>query len=103
MATMTWTLGPAWTPARGDFALAASGARLYAFGGRVWDQSAPSAEVHELDLAAWPAGQWMRRYPDLPSARLSNQAGFVTGQRIWSTGGLAAGSMPILEHVYLDL
>jgi hypothetical protein len=45
----------------------------------------------------------MRRYPDLPSARLSNQAGFVTGQRIWSTGGLAAGSMPILEHVYLDL
>ena len=103
MATVTWSLGPAWTPARGDFALVAVGTKLYALGGRVWSQSPPSAEVNELDLAAWPAGQWVRRYPDLPSARTSNQAGFASAGRVWSTGGLAAGSTPLLEHVYLEL
>lgn len=103
MATMTWSLGATWTPARGDFALVAKGTKLYALGGRVWNQAAPSAEVNELDLTAWPAGQWVRRYPDLPSARTANQAGFVSTQRVWSTGGLAAGSVPLLEHVYLDL
>lgn len=103
MATLTWSLGPAWTPARGDFALVAVGAKLHALGGRVWNESAPSAEMYELDLTAWPAGAWTRRLPDLPSARLSNQAGFVSGARVWSTGGLGAGSVPILEHVYIDL
>lgn len=103
MATQTWSLGPTWTPARGDFALVAVGSKLYGLGGRVWNESAPSAQMNELDLTAWPAGAWTRRLPDLPSARLSNQAGFVSGARIWSTGGLGAGSVPILEHVYLDL
>jgi hypothetical protein len=103
MATVTWSVGPAWTPARGDFALVAKGTKLYALGGRVWNQSTPSAEVNELNVTAWPAGQWARRYPDLPSGRISNQAGFVTAQRIWSTGGFAAGSVPLLEHIYLDL
>jgi hypothetical protein len=103
MATMTWSLGPTWFPARGDFALVASGTKLYALGGRVWNQSAPLAEVNELDASVWPAGQWVRRYPDLPSGRLANQAGFVSAGRIWSTGGFGAGSVPLLEHIYLDL
>lgn len=103
MATVTWSTGPAWTPARGDFALVASGTKLLALGGRAWNESAPSAEVMELDLSAWPAGTWTRRFPDLPSARMSNQAGFVSFQRVWSTGGVTAGSVPTLEHVYLDL
>lgn len=103
MATQTWSLGPTWTPARGDFALVAVGSKLYALGGRVWNESAPSAQMNELDLSAWPAGAWTRRLPDLPSARLSNQAGFVSGARVWSTGGLGAGSVPILDHVYIDL
>jgi hypothetical protein len=103
MATVSWSLGPAWTPARGDFALVAAGTKLYALGGRVWNESAVSAEVNELDLAAWPAGQWVRRQPDLPSGRRANQAGFVSAQRVWSTGGLTASSVPILEHIHLDL
>jgi hypothetical protein len=103
MATRTWSLGPAWTSARGDFALVAAGTKLYALGGRVWNESAPTAEVNELDVAAWPAGAWTRRWPDLPPARPSNQAGFVSGSRIWSTGGLGVGSVPILEHVRLDV
>lgn len=103
MATMTWSLGPTWTPARGDFALVAAGTNLYALGGRAWNGSAPSAEVVELELSAWPAGVWTRRFPDLPAARMSNQAGFVSFQRLWSTGGVTAGSIPTLEHVFLDL
>lgn len=103
MATVTWSLGPVWTPARGDFALVAAGTKLVALGGRVWNESAPSAERNELELATWPAGAWVRRLPDLPSPRMSNQAGFVSAQRVWSTGGVTVGSIPILEHVYLDL
>lgn len=103
MATLTWSLGPVWTPARGDFALVAAGTKLYALGGRVWSQSTPSAEVNELELSAWPAGVWTQRFPDLPAARMSNQAGFVTAQRLWSTGGVTTGSIPTLEHLYLDL
>lgn len=103
MATSTWSLGPTWTPARGDFALVAAGTRLYALGGRPWDGSAPSAEVVELETSAWPAGTWTRRFPDLPTARMSNQAGFVSFQRLWSTGGVTAGSVPTLQHLFLDL
>ena len=33
MATNTWSTGPAWTPARADFALAAAGTQLFAIGG----------------------------------------------------------------------
>ena len=103
MATISWSSGPAWTAARGDFALVASGTKLYALGGRVWNQSTPTTAVNELDVSAWPAGQWTRRYPDLPSGRVANQAGFVSAQRMWSTGGLTVGSIPLLEHVFLDL
>lgn len=103
MASLTWSTGPAWTPGRGDFALASDGTRLYAMGGRVWNESVPSAEVYELLLASWPGGTWTRRAPDLPSPREANQAGFSLNGRIWSTGGYGAGATHTLEHLYLDV
>ena len=84
-----WTSGPVFTPARGDFALAASGTKLYAIGG---DANGGgffdfSNAVDELDVSAWPAGAWVSSPPVLPSARQANQAGFATATTIWSTGG----------------
>jgi hypothetical protein len=102
MASVTWSTGPAWTPGRGDFALASDGANLYAAGGRVYDESLPSAEVWDLALANWPAGAWTRRFPDLPSPREANQAGFFSQGRIWTTGGYGAGQVPTTEHLWLS-
>jgi hypothetical protein len=102
MASLTWSTGPVWTPGRGDFALASDGAKLYAMGGRVWNESALSAEVYELDLASWPAGTWTRRFPDLPSPREANQAGFSAAGRIWSTGGYGPGTTYTTEHLHFS-
>ena len=101
MASSTWSTGPAWTPGRGDFALASDGVSLYAAGGRVYNESLPSAEVWELSLTSWPVGTWMRRTPDLPSPREANQAGFFAQGRIWTTGGYGAGQVPTNEHIRL--
>ena len=84
-----WTTGPAFTPARADFALAASGTKLFAIGG---DTNGGgffdfSNLVDELDVSAWPAGAWVPSLPVLPSARQANSAGFVSPGLIWSTGG----------------
>ena len=94
MSTNTWSTGPAWTPRRADFALAASGSKLFAIGGDInggtfYD---PSAEVDELETSSWPGGMWTLSPNNLPSARQDNQAGFFStgraGGEIWSTGGL---------------
>jgi Kelch motif len=84
-----WTTGPVFTPARADFALAASGTKLYAIGGDADGGGFfnPSNAVDELDVSAWPAGAWVPSPPVVPSARQSNQAGFATATSIWSTGG----------------
>ncbi len=94
MSTNTWSTGPAWTPQRADFALAASGSKLFAIGGDLngggfFDFS---TQVDELETSSWPAGTWAASASNLPSARQGNQAGFFStgrsGGEIWSTGGV---------------
>ena len=80
MSTNTWSTGPTWTPQRADFALAASGSKLFAIGGDLngggfFD---PSAQVDELETSSWPAGTWTPSPNNLPSARQANQAGFFS-------------------------
>lgn len=96
MATNTWSTGPVFTPQRADFALAASGTKLFAIGGDLngGSLSDASTQVNELETATWPSGSWISSPDNLPTARQGNQAGFFTGRsggEIWSTGGLAGG------------
>jgi hypothetical protein len=94
MSSNAWETGPTFTPAKADFALAASGAALYAIagdanGGFFFDAS---TSVHRLDLSSWPGGTWDDLADPLPGPRTANQAGFCTtaiaGGETWSVGGL---------------
>jgi Carboxypeptidase regulatory-like domain/Kelch motif/Galactose oxidase, central domain len=94
MSSNTWETGPQFTPAKADFALAASGAALYAIagdanGGFFFDAS---TSVHRLDLGSWPGGTWDDLADPLPGPRTANQAGFctsaITGGETWSVGGI---------------
>jgi subtilisin-like proprotein convertase family protein len=108
MLSHTWTTGPTFTPQRADFALAASGSKLFAIGG---DASGggffdPSSAVDELETATWPSGSWVSSPPDLPSPRQANQAGFFSalrmGGEIWSSGGITSNPPLALtrEHIF---
>ena len=96
MLSRTWTTGPTFTPQRADFALAASGSKLFAIGGDATGGGFfdPSTAVDELETATWPSGSWVSSPPDLPSPRQANQAGFFSalrmGGEIWSTGGITS-------------
>lgn len=102
----TWTVGPVWTFQRTDFALAASGTKLFAIGG---DNTGggffdASTEVDELDTASWPSGSWIASPPNLPLGRQGNTAGFFTtgrvGGEIWSTGGVTVAVAFLADHLY---
>jgi hypothetical protein len=106
METNTWTTGPVWTPQRADFALAAAGTRLFAIGGDSNGGGSfdPSAQVDELETSTWPSGAWIPSPDNLPPARQGNSAGFFStgrvGGEIWSTGGIAAGSTFLTNHIF---
>ena len=94
MQTNTWSLGPALTSGRADFALAMTDQALYAIGGdadRGTFLDATDA-VQRLSLAAWPAGAWTVVGDSIPASYLSNSAGFctsgITASEVWSVGGL---------------
>jgi uncharacterized repeat protein (TIGR01451 family) len=92
MSANTWTIGPAFTGARADFALALTGEALYAIGGDADGNGffEPSTTVDRLDWSNWPGGAWTSVDP-LPTAMTSNNAGFctsaVTSSEIWSVAG----------------
>jgi hypothetical protein len=106
MSTSTWTTGPVWTPQRNDFALAASGSKLFAIGGDATGGGFfdASVQVDELDTGSWPSGSWSSSPANLPSARQSNQAGFFStgrvGGEIWSTGGVTAAITFLADHLF---
>jgi hypothetical protein len=106
MANNSWSTGPNWTPQRADLALAARGNRLYAIGG---DSNGgaffdATTAVSELDTSTWPSGTWILSPDILPAARQANQAGFSSssraGDEIWSTGGIAPGSVYLNQHLF---
>ena len=77
----TWDTGPAFTPARADFALAydASQNKLYAMGGDADGGGFFDSTnlVNELDLSGWPGGTWDVLNTQLairPIARRTRQA-----------------------------
>ena len=99
MATDTWTVGPAFTPAKSDFALAhsASDNKLYAIGGDAdgggfWEHT---DTVWSLDLSAWPAGAWVDTADPIPLVLSANNAGFYTDigfdNGVWTVGGITTG------------
>ncbi len=94
MSSDTWETGPTFTPAKADFALAASGAALYAIAGDANGAGFFDAttSVHRVDLSSWPGGTWDDLADPLPGPRTANQAGFcttaITGGETWSVGGL---------------
>jgi hypothetical protein len=106
LAGGTWSVGPVWTPARADFALAAIGTKLVAIGGDgngggFFD---PSTNVDELETSTWPAGAWVPSLPNLPSPLQGNRAGFFStgrvGGEIWSTGGIGPGMDYLTQHLF---
>ena len=106
MSNNTWTTGPVFTPQRADFALAASGLKLFAIGGDTTggDPYNASALVDELETSAWPSGSWVSSAPNLPSARQANSAGFFStgrvGGEIWTTGGVSASLAYLNQHLF---
>lgn len=106
MTNNTWSTGPTWAPARGDFALAAVGTKLFAIGGDLnggtfFDES---PQVDELETATWPAGTWVTSPNPLPSGQQGNQAGFFStgraGGEIWSTGGFQPATT---DHLFREV
>jgi len=90
-----WELGPQFTSARADFALAATSQALYAIGGDR-DGGGPFdavKTVERLDLTTWPAGAWSEDVDPLPVALTSNNAGFCAqtlfSSAVWSVGGFS--------------
>lgn len=97
MATNTWSTGPSFASARGDFPLVATSRRLYAMGGDAngggpWDAT-PLVEY--LDYTSWPSGAWTDALDPLPEPLTGHGGGFctsaLTGGEVWSTGGIKAG------------
>jgi PKD domain/Kelch motif len=94
LETDTWETGPAFTPSRADFPLAATSQYLYAMGG---DQDGggffdSSNVVWRYDFNAWPNGAWADVGDNLPYALQAYFGGFTTDSltagEIWSVGGL---------------
>ena len=106
MSNNTWTTGPVFTPQRADFALAASGSKLFAIGGDTTGGDAfnASALVDELETSTWPSGSWVSSAPNLPTARQANSAGFFStgrvGGEIWTTGGISASFAFLTQHLF---
>lgn len=94
MASDTWEIGPIFTSARADFALAITEQNLYAVGGDADGGTAFNAvtTTEALDLSAWPGGTWTDVGDPLPVALSAHKGGFCTeamaGGEVWSVGGL---------------
>lgn len=97
-----WSFGAEFAVRRADFALAASGGKLYAVGGDASGGGLYDASnaVDELDVTNFPAGIWKPSPENLPSARQGNQAGFGSAGKIWSTGGIGANFTFLNEHLF---
>jgi len=99
MENGTWEIGPTFTSARADMALAITSQYLYAIGGDANGGSPfdPSATVERLDWTAWPGGTWSEVGEPLPRAYTSNNAGYCTearsGGEVWSVGGYDGGAI----------
>ncbi|MCI0518989.1 MAG: carboxypeptidase regulatory-like domain-containing protein [Chloroflexi bacterium] len=94
-----WELGPEFTPARSDFALAGTSNLLFAIGG---DSNGggpfdPSNGVDYLRLDLWPASAWTDYGDPLPQAVTSQGAGFCTSSffsaEVRSVGGFDGGAI----------
>ena len=102
-----WEIGPAFSTARADFALAATAEVLYAIGGDADGGFFFDADdaVEQLDLADWPNGVWADINDPLPVALSANNAGFCTqtlinpaAAEVWSVGGLDTASFTITSR-----
>ena len=92
--TGIWSTGPELPGAPADFALVATGTALFAVGGDAdgGEFKDASATVRKLDLARWPAGNWISERDPLPASVAANNGGFATPDgRIWSLGGSTPG------------
>jgi hypothetical protein len=107
MMTGVWASGPAFTPLRGDFALASIGNKLVAIGGDANGGSffESTTAVDEYLISRFPGGTWRPSPNTLFSQRQGNQAGFAStgrsGGEIWSTGGLDGATFAFkADHLY---
>jgi len=93
LRTGSWSVGPAFSPATADFALAATDSAVYAIagdrpGGGFFDDS---KATYRLATSLWPAGTWTASDP-LTLGMSANRGGFCTegflGQEVWTMGGV---------------
>ncbi|MGH9186169.1 MAG: hypothetical protein ACRD0U_10210, partial [Acidimicrobiales bacterium] len=94
LQTGAWSVGPAFSSARSDFALAATNKAIYAIGGDA-DGGGPfdaSDTVERLATSGggWRSGSWTA-YDSLQLELSANSGGFCTnaifGGEVWSVGG----------------
>jgi N-acetylneuraminic acid mutarotase len=98
-----WSTGPELADPPADFALVATGSALYTVGGDAdgGGFKDASATVRRLDLARWPAGEWVTERDALPQPVAANNGGYATSDgRIWSVGGSTPG-LGIRDVVYV--
>ncbi|MPZ51234.1 MAG: S8 family serine peptidase [Acidimicrobiia bacterium] len=105
MQTGTWERGPDLALGRGDLAVAATDAALYAIGGNPDESESPfegTDVVERLDLTAWPEGSW-EPFDPLPAPTVALAAGGCTadgdGANIWAVAGANPG--PIITEATL--
>lgn len=106
-----WELGPEFSSARADFALAATEQALYALGG---DKDGGSffdatSVTERLELSGWPGGEWMAMDASLPVALMANNAGFCTQglmdtltAEVWSVGGIDTSYFLITGRTFFN-
>lgn len=113
MVADNWVIGPDFTSARADFALAATNSGLYAAGGDDTGNFFFDATdtLERLDVNGFPVGEWLPVSDPLPLNVTANNAGFCTmglldseTAEIWSVGrldpswGIVSGDAYFLEQ-----
>lgn len=103
LLTGIWSTGPRLADPPADFALVATRSALYTLGGDAdgGGFKDASATVRRLELARWPAGEWVTERDRLPDVVAANNGGYATSDgRIWSVGG-STPSSGIRDVVYV--
>ena len=94
MSSDTWEVGPVFTIAKGDYALAGTSQNLYAIAGDAnggsWFDANPNVWVY--DWTQWPGGAWADLADPIATGVTANNGGFATdavsGGEIWTVAGI---------------
>lgn len=107
LAANSWSFGPDLPFGRFDGALTFLNGRLFSIGGNL--SSNPNGQiltqsVQQLEIASWPAGNWLDSPDNLPQ-KVQSPRGFVSlsqGGRLGIVGRTEVGAVPVFQRQELQ-